>query len=106
MKTTTLLAIFGLLLVVASSNAKNLLTDDDNDLELTEKRAREFLRELAQDDSAGDDSNDGNDDSPAVNTRQAKCVGCKFGMAPCCAPNFCRKKRFRPDECVEVKVGK
>ncbi|CAF4371536.1 unnamed protein product, partial [Adineta steineri] len=34
------------------------------------------------------------------------CVPCKFGINPCCSPNICIKKRFRPDECMEIKRGK
>ena len=97
-----LLAVFGLLLVVALSNAKNLV-DNNDDLEINDQKARMFLRAML-----GDESDDDSADAAAMDTRNndKQCVGCKFGAALCCAPNFCRKKRFRPDECVEVKGGK
>ena len=100
MKTIILLAIFALLLIVSLSNAKNLY--DNDDMELTDANARMFLRAIMDDDNSDDA------DLSSFETRQAgnKCVSCKFGMAPCCAPNICRKKRFRPDECMEVKTGK
>lgn len=35
-----------------------------------------------------------------------KCVSCKFGFIPCCEPDICVKKSFRPDKCLSIKVGK
>lgn len=35
-----------------------------------------------------------------------KCVSCKFGFFPCCEPDICVKKSFRPDKCLSIKVGK
>ena len=35
-----------------------------------------------------------------------KCVLCKFSFFPCCEPNICVKKTFRPDKCLQVKQGK
>jgi hypothetical protein len=96
MKTIILLAIFGLLLIVSSSNAKNLY--DDKDMEFSDKQARMFLRAIMDEDDDG---------LTALDTRQNKnCVGCKFGISPCCAPNICHKKFLRPDECIEIKTGK
>jgi len=98
-KTIILLAAIALLCIISSSNAKRLFYDNDNDMELSDKKARMFLEAMTGEDD---------DDSPSLDTREfgKNCVGCKFGINPCCAPNFCRKKRFRPDECVEVKQGK
>jgi len=100
MKTIILLAIFALLFIVSSSNAKRLFYDNDNDMELTDKRARMFLRSMTDDDD--------DDDTASFDTRESgkNCVKCKFGINPCCAPNICVKKSFRPDECVEIKTGK
>lgn len=97
-----LLAVFCLLWIVALSNAKNLV-DNNDDSEIDDQKARMFLRAMLD-----DQSDDNSDDSAAMDTRHnnGDCVGCKFGAALCCKPNFCRKKRLRPDECVEVKVGK
>jgi hypothetical protein len=99
MKTIILLAIFALLFIVSSSNAKRLFYDNDNDMELTDKKARMFLRSMTGDDD---------DDTASFDTRESgkNCVKCKFGINPCCAPNICVKKSFRPDECVEIKQGK
>jgi hypothetical protein len=99
MKTIILLAIFALLFIVSSSNAKRLFYDNDNDMELTDKKARMFLRSMTGDDD---------DDTASFDTRESgkNCVKCKFGINPCCAPNICVKKSFRPDECVEIKTGK
>ncbi|CAF4631870.1 unnamed protein product [Rotaria magnacalcarata] len=104
MKTIMLLAIFAFVLVISTSNAKRLFYNNDNDMELTDKRARMFLRSMTND----DDDDDSNDDSASFDTRDSgkKCVACKFGLNPCCAPNICIKKRFRPDECMEIKTGK
>ena len=98
MKTIILLAIFVLFYVISSSNAKRLFYDNDNDMELTDKRARMFLRSMTGDD----------DDAASFDTREfgKNCVKCKFGINPCCAPNICIKKSFRPDECMEIKTGK
>jgi hypothetical protein len=99
MHTKIVLAMVTLLCVVSSINAKRLFYDNDNDMELSDKKARMFLRSMMNDDD---------DDSPSFGTREAgkNCVPCKFGINPCCAPNVCVKKSFRPDECMEVKPGK
>jgi hypothetical protein len=102
MKTIILLAIFGLLLIVSSSNAKNLY--DDKDMEFSDKQARMFLRAIM-----GDNDNDDDDDGlTALDTRQTNqnCVACKLGIVPCCAPNICQKKFLRPDKCIRIKPGK
>ncbi|CAF2060936.1 unnamed protein product [Rotaria magnacalcarata] len=103
MKTIMLLAIFAFVFVISTSNAKRLFYNNDNDMELTDKRARMFLRSMTN-----DDDDDSNDDSASFDTRDSgkNCVACKFGLNPCCAPNICIKKRFRPDECMEIKTGK
>jgi hypothetical protein len=100
-KTIILLATIVLLYIISSSNAKRLFYDNDNDMELTDKKARMFLRTIT---GEGDDD----DDSTSFDTREfgKNCVPCKFGINPCCAPNICIKKRFRPDECLEIKQGK
>ena len=87
--------------VLATSNAKRLFYDNDNDMELSDKKARMFLRAMLNEDE--DD-----DGAKSFDTREIgkNCVPCKFGINPCCAPNICVKKRFRPDECMEVKPGR
>ena len=99
MNTIIVLAMVALLFVVSSTNAKRLFYDNDNDMELSAKKARMFLRSMM---------NDEDNDAPSFDTREAgkNCVPCKFGINPCCAPNVCVKKSFRPDECMEVKPGK
>ncbi|CAF3548605.1 unnamed protein product [Rotaria socialis] len=102
MKTIILLVIFAFVFVISTSNAKRLFYNNDNDMELTDKRARMFLRSMTNNDD------DSNDDTASLDTREfgKNCVACKFGINPCCAPNICIKKRFRPDECMEIKTGK
>ncbi|CAF3773682.1 unnamed protein product [Rotaria socialis] len=102
MKTIMLLVIFAFVFVISTSNAKRLFYNNDNDMELTDKRARMFLRSMTNNDD------DSNDDTASLDTREfgKNCVACKFGINPCCAPNICIKKRFRPDECMEIKTGK
>ncbi|CAF3379023.1 unnamed protein product [Rotaria socialis] len=97
-----LLVIFAFVFVISTSNAKRLFYNNDNDMELTDKRARMFLRSMTNNDD------DSNDDTASLDTREfgKNCVACKFGINPCCAPNICIKKRFRPDECMEIKTGK
>ncbi|CAF1187265.1 unnamed protein product [Rotaria sordida] len=100
MKTIIFFIIGALLFIVSTSDAKRLFYDNDNDMELSDKKARMFLRSMLNDDS--------DDDAGSLDTRESgkKCVPCKFGINPCCAPNVCIKKRFRPDECMEIKTGK
>lgn len=103
MKSILLLAALVLLFAIASTNGKRLFYDNDNDMELSDKKARMFLRAMT-----GEDGDDGDSDSASFDTRESgkNCVPCKFGLNPCCAPNICIKKRFRPDECMEIKPGK
>ncbi|CAF2713367.1 unnamed protein product [Rotaria sp. Silwood2] len=100
MKTIIFLVICALIFIVSTSNAKRLFYDNDNDMELTDKKARMFLRSMLNGDS--------DDDTGSFDTRESgkNCVPCKFGINPCCSPNICIKKRFRPDECMEIKPGK
>ena len=100
-KTIILLAAIALLCIVSSSNANRLFHGNDNDMELSNDKARMFLRALT-----GEENDD--DDTASFDTRESgkNCVRCKFGVNPCCAPNICVKKRFRPDECMEIKQGK
>ena len=104
MKSILFLVALVLLCAIVSTNGKRLFYDNDNDMELSDKKARMFLRAMTGED--GDDDDDG--DSASFDTREAgrNCVPCKFGINPCCAPNICVKKRFRPDECMEIKQGK
>lgn len=102
MKTTNfLLLIFVLIGFFISTESKRLFYDNDNDMELSDKKARMFLRAIFD---------DNNDESSVLDTRELSngknCVKCKFGINPCCAPNICVKKRFRPDECMEIKTGR
>ena len=101
MKTIILIAAIALVCIISSSNAKRLFYDNDNDMELSDKKARMFLRAITGD-------SDDDDDTPSFDTREIgkNCVKCKFGINPCCAPNVCIKKSFRPDECMEIKPGK
>ncbi len=100
MKTLILISAIALLCIISSSNAKRLFHDNDNDMELSDKKARMFLRAMTGDDD--------DDDTQSFDTRETgkNCVPCKFGINPCCAPNICIKKSFRPDECLEIKPGK
>ena len=101
MKAIILLAALVLLCMISSSNGKRLFYNNDNDMELSDKKARMFLRGLT-----GEEEDD--DDTASFDTRESgrNCVKCKFGINPCCAPNICIKKSFRPDECMEIKQGK
>jgi hypothetical protein len=101
MKTIILAAIFALLFMVSSLDARELNHHGNRDMELTDKNARMFLRAMMK----GDDSDD--DDAASMDTRQAPgCVKCKFNTFDCCSPNWCKVKHLLPDECVEVKPGK
>jgi hypothetical protein len=103
MKTIILVAIFALLFIVSSLDARQLNQHGNGDMELTDENARMFLRAMMNGDN--DDSDD--DDPASMDTRQtAGCVRCKFNLFNCCSPNWCRKKTLRPDECIEVKPGK
>jgi hypothetical protein len=83
--TIVILAAFAVLLVASSSDAKRLFADNDNDAELSEQKARMFLRSMLDDD----------DNSSPLDKRESgkNCVPCTFGINPCCAPNICIKKR-------------
>jgi hypothetical protein len=93
MQTSTLIlvACLAALVIFTSCEGKSYFLDDDN-MEMSEAKARSFL----------DD-----DDSPEKrnnnNNNKGDCVMCKFNTMRCCKPNVCVKKRFRPDECMEVK---
>lgn len=101
MNTIIFLLMGAFVFLISTSNAKRLFYDNDDDMLLTDKRARMFLRSISDEDSDSDDT-------ASFDTREVgrKCVPCKFGINPCCAPNLCVKKRFRPDECMEIKPGK
>ncbi|UJR14357.1 hypothetical protein I4U23_001353 [Adineta vaga] len=103
MKTFILLAAIAFVCIISTSNAKRLFLDNDNDMELSDKKARMFLRSITRD-------SEEDDDAGSLDTRELSigkdCVRCKFGINPCCKPNICIKKRFRPDECMEIKTGK
>ena len=94
------LIVLGLLMVatlVMISDARHAsldsaaLDEDDDELELSGMAARSFL----------DLRPTHHLDKATINS--AECVLCKFNMMPCCKPNLCVKKRFRPDECLELK---
>jgi hypothetical protein len=85
--------LFGMLIMIVliiGLNAKQLPIDDDDDMELSDINARSFLKKHEE----------YNYDKKVNNL---DCVLCKFNIVPCCQPNLCIKKRFRPDECLELK---
>jgi hypothetical protein len=98
MKITLVLAVLIFQCIISSANSKRLFYNNDDDMELSDDKARMFLRSMMNDDDA----------ASSLDTREIgkNCVACKFGINPCCAPNICVKKRWRPDECMEVKQGK
>jgi hypothetical protein len=100
MKTIIILAAITLLCIISSSNANRLFYNNDDDMELSDQKARMFLRAMTGEED--------DDDVASFDTRESgkNCVKCKFGINPCCAPNICIKKSFRPDECMEIKTGK
>ncbi|CAF4047902.1 unnamed protein product [Rotaria sordida] len=87
MKAIILPGICALLFIISTSDGKHLFYDNDNDMELSDKKARMFLRSMLNDDS--DD-----DDTGSLDTREIgkNYVPCKFGINPCCSPNICVKK--------------
>jgi hypothetical protein len=80
----------GLLIIMIISDAKRLPIENDDNLELSDIDARSFLKK-------------NNDNSFNQLLSNSDCVLCKFNMIACCKPNLCIKKRFRPDECLELK---
>ncbi|CAF0998633.1 unnamed protein product [Didymodactylos carnosus] len=87
--------LLGIMLVSVSGRQIALDDTDDNALYLSKSKARSFLDALESD-----------DDIDFQRRQQPQCVRCKFGLGKCCLPNFCRKKHFLPNECIEVKTGK
>jgi hypothetical protein len=81
---------FGLVIIFVISDAKRLPIENDDNLELSDIDARSFLKK----------NNENSFNQPLSNS---DCVLCKFNMIACCKPNLCIKKRFRPDECLELK---
>jgi hypothetical protein len=81
-------------LIIASSNAKNLMVNQNNHFELTADNASMFLYTNADDSS-----------EQVFNKREVgrNCIPCKFGINQCCDPNICVKKSWWPDECMEIK---
>ncbi|CAF1187885.1 unnamed protein product [Didymodactylos carnosus] len=84
--------ILGVIVISVNGRQLSLNNPDDDDLYLTNSKARSFL--------------DGLDGDDLMDLQRRACVGCKFGMLPCCHPNKCIKKTFRPDECMEIKTNK
>lgn len=84
-----------IIFLVISSSQRKTISFDHKDFEITPENASVFL------DTSSDDGNDG------LNFDKREwgkdCVACKFNINPCCKPNVCIKKRFRPDECMEIK---
>lgn len=93
MQTSTLIlvACLAALVMFSSCEGKRFFLDDD-DMEMSEAGARSFL---GDDDSLEKRANNDN--------KNRDCVMCKFNTLRCCKPNVCVKKRFRPDECMEIK---
>ncbi|CAF1124003.1 unnamed protein product [Rotaria sp. Silwood1] len=89
-KTLVILGFLFIIVMLSSCEGKRLYFDNDDDMTLTEAKARMFLE---------------NDDSDDFDKRanSGDCVLCKFNAVPCCKPNICHRKRFRPDECIEIK---
>ena len=86
MKSIGLLVIAALLII---SNAKRLPIEEDDDVESSEIDTRSFLNKYETNYDKQMNSLD--------------CVPCKFNLIPCCKPNLCIKKSFRPDECLKLK---
>jgi hypothetical protein len=83
--------------------------------EIPRSRSSSFLRGLpSMDTSQSQDDEDSNDQGRRFHRRDMInathytdrkgriCVLCKWGIAPCCAPNLCKKHHLRFNECVEV----
>ena len=85
-----------MMVMLSSCQGKNVHRDDDSDdnsngdLEVSEAEARTFL----------ESDSDEHQDKRAPHR---DCVLCKFNTFRCCKPSVCVKKRFRPDECMEIK---
>ena len=84
-----------MMVVFSSCQGKTLYLDDEDvdnsgDLEISQAVARAFLGESS-------------DEDVARRAQSTDCVLCKFNTLRCCKPSLCIKKRFRPDECMEVK---
>ncbi|CAF2821197.1 unnamed protein product [Rotaria sp. Silwood2] len=91
MKTLVMFGFLVIIVMLSSCEGKRLFFDnDDDDMTLTEAKARMFLE------------NDDNDDFDK-RAQSGDCVLCKLNTFRCCKPNVCVIKRFRPDECMEVK---
>ena len=92
-KTMLFISMTCLVLLVSSSSGAGVFTKSDDDFEVSQQTAANFLSM--------------NDDSTPINHNKREmgknCVPCKFGVNPCCAPNICVKKTLRPDECMEIK---
>ncbi|CAF0714366.1 unnamed protein product [Adineta steineri] len=90
MKLSGLFGILIMTIILVISHAKSLSVENVDDLELIDHDTRSFLKKKHEKnyDKYTDDSS---------------CVLCKFNMIPCCKPNLCIKKSFRPDECLKLK---
>jgi hypothetical protein len=85
-----------IIVIISLSNAKTIFVDN-NHFELTGENASVFLHNPTDGDHASH-----------LDKREfgKNCVGCKFGINPCCEPNICINKKFWPDECMEIKQAK
>jgi hypothetical protein len=85
------LALF-MMVFMKSSIGRQIQMDDDDDFQISDAQAREFL-DLA-DAYMKRANNNGN------------CITCSIlTQSKCCAPDICRKKLLH-NECIRVKPGK
>lgn len=93
-----LLCLFAIISMILGKH----LSFDNDDFEISDDKARMFLRQNNND----DDSNDETDTNQLVDRREfgKNCVRCKFKVNPCCAPHICVKKFFW-NECMEIKAA-
>ena len=79
-----------IMVFVQSSNARQVPLDDDDDFQISDAKAREFL-DFAED---------------YAKRANGNCITCsKLTQSKCCSPDICVKKTFH-NECMKVKPGK
>lgn len=102
--------LMALVMMVSIADGFQLVRDLHH--EIPRSRSSSFLRDLPSIDSS--QSQDDDDQEPGLSRRDTInathytdrkgriCTLCKWGIAPCCAPDFCKKHHIRFNECVEA----
>ena len=83
----------------------SIQSSEENDFKISRAHSNTFLRALiSEDDDEQKFIRRDQTNSTYYKDRKGRtCVLCKWGIAPCCLPNICKKHHIRFNECIEIK---